>query len=99
MPYRIEYSPRAFGHLEALTARNRAIIHAEVQRQLTDQPDVATRIRKVLKANALAVRELRIDVFRVYYDVMTDPDPVVKIRAIGVETGNQVFIAGKEVTL
>ncbi len=51
-----------------------------------------------MKANDLAVWELRVDRFRVYYDVVTDPELVVKIRAIGVKTGNQVLIAGKEVT-
>ncbi|MBI4203359.1 MAG: hypothetical protein HY532_09640 [Chloroflexi bacterium] len=98
MMYRIEYSPRAVDHLQGLTARNRAIVHGEVQRQLVDQPDVPTRNRKLLRANELAVWEMRIDTFWVYYDVQAEPETVVKIRAIGVKRGNQIFIAGKEVT-
>lgn len=46
---------------------------------------------------ALSIR-LALLTICVYYDVVTDLEPVVKIRAICVKTGNQVFIAGKEGT-
>lgn len=96
MPYRIEYSPDAEGHLRALTARQQAVVLDTVDRQLIHQPIVETKNRKPMRPNPVAPWELRIGNLRVYYDVEEEPVPVVYIRAIGVKEHNRVRI-GKEV--
>lgn len=96
MPYRIDYSPEAEGHLRALTARQQAIVLDTVDEQLAYQPSVETRNRKPMRPNPVAPWELRIGALRVYYDVEEDPEPVVCIRAVGVKERNRVRI-GKEV--
>lgn len=90
MPFHISYSPDAEDHLRSLTARERAIILQMVDKQLLHQPTVAMRNRKPMRDNPLAFWELRIGDFRVYYDVVEDPEQVVHIRAVGVKRRNRV---------
>jgi mRNA-degrading endonuclease RelE of RelBE toxin-antitoxin system len=59
------------------------------------QPGHVTRNRKRLRPNRLAEWELRIDTFRVFYDLDTE-HAVVKIEAIGDKRGNRLFIRGEE---
>jgi len=96
LPYRIEYSPEAEGHLRFLTARQRAAVLDGVDEQLVHEPMIETRNRKPMRPNPLAPRELRIGNLRVYYDVEEEPEPVVHIRAVGIKERNRVRI-GKEV--
>jgi mRNA-degrading endonuclease RelE of RelBE toxin-antitoxin system len=96
LPFRIEYSPDAEGHLRALTARQQAIVMDAVDQRLTYEPTVETRHRKPMRPNPVAPWELRIGNLRVYYDVEEQPEPVVSVRAVGVKERNEVRI-GKEV--
>ena len=68
--------------------------------QLADQPEVATRHRKRMRANPVAPWELRVGDFRVFYDVATPADekadPEVVILAIGVKRHNRTWIGGEE---
>ncbi len=96
MAYRIDYSPDAEDHLRELTASQRALVLDGVDEQLTYQPTVETRNRKIMRPNPLAPWELRIGQLRVYYDVEEEPDPVVVILAVGIKVRNRVWI-GKEV--
>ncbi len=95
MPYAIEYSPDAEGHLRFLTARQQTIVLDTVDEQLTHQSMVETRNRKPMRPNPLAPWELRIGVLRVYYDVEDTPQPKVSIRAVGIKERNRVRIAGE----
>lgn len=88
--YYIEYSPDTEDHLRSLTARQRAIVLDTVEKQLAYQPTVETRNRKQMRSNPLAPRELRIGNLRVYYDVEEEPEPVVKIRAVGIKDRNYI---------
>jgi len=99
LPYRIEYSPDAEGHLLALTARQRASVLDGVEKQLTHQPTTETRNRKPMRPNPLAPWELRLGNLRVYFDVKDKPEAVVFVRAVGTKLGNRVRIAGKEIEL
>jgi mRNA-degrading endonuclease RelE of RelBE toxin-antitoxin system len=67
-----------------------------VDQQLTHEPNVETRNRKLMRANPVAPWELRVGDIRVYYDVGED---VVVVVAIGVKRRNQVYIGGKAVNL
>ncbi len=99
MPYAIEYLPDAIEHLEALDANQRAVLFDGVREQLTHQPAVATRNRKRMRANPLALWELRAGSLRAYYDVQEQPTPMVRIVAVGIKEGNRVRIGGKVVQL
>ena len=96
MPYRIDYSPEAEDHLRVLTARQQETALDAVDEQLTYQPTVETRNRKLMRPNPLAPWELRIGQLRVYYDVEEEPEPVVVILAVGIKERNLVRI-GREV--
>lgn len=96
MPYRIEYSPDAETHLRALTARQQAIVLDAVDAQLSHQPTVETKNRKPMRPNPVAPWELRIGHLRVYYDVESEPEAVVFVRAVGLKLRHRVRI-GKEV--
>jgi ATP-dependent DNA helicase RecQ len=99
LPYRIEYSPEAEGHLRALTARQRSIVLYAVEEQLGHERKVETRNRKPMRPNPIAPWELRIDPLRVYYDVQEEPEQVVKVRAVGIKDRNQVRIGGEVIEL
>jgi len=94
--YRIEYAPEAERHLRLLTARQRAIVQDEVQRQLGYQPQVETKNRKRMRTNSLAPWELRVREFRVYYEVVGRTAGVVHVLAIGIKLHDKVHI-GKEI--
>ncbi len=99
MAYKVEYSPDAEDHLRALTARQRVTVLDEVDMQLQHQPTVETRNRKKMRPNPVAPWELRVGNLRVYYDVEEEPEPTVKILAVGIKERNQVRIGGKVVKL
>ena len=48
-----------------------------------------------MRPNPLASWEFRIGSLRVYYDVEDDPEPQVKIVAVGIKRGNRVYIGGE----
>ena len=96
--YRIEYSPEAIDHLRTLTVRQRALVIDAVERQLAHQPTAETVNRKPMRPNPLAPWELRIGVLRVYYEV-TDGEPLVLIRGVGIKQRHQVLFGGKEIAL
>ena len=95
MPYRVVWYPDTHAHLRALTARQRPIVFDEVEEQLTHEPTTETRNRKEMRPNPLASWELRIGDLRVYYDVTEEPQTVTVV-AVGIKTGNRVFIGGEE---
>jgi mRNA-degrading endonuclease RelE of RelBE toxin-antitoxin system len=99
VPYSIEYSPEALDHVEALTARQQAIVVGTVDQQLRFQPMVETRNRKPMRPNPLAPWELRIGTLRVYYDIDDAPEPIVYIRAVGIKRRNRVRIGGEEIQI
>lgn len=98
MPYRIALSKTSLFHLQAFTAREQKIIRDAVTEQLSYEPTSPTRNRKEMRPNLLAVWELRLGNFRVYYDVDQE-ESIVDIRAIGTKEGNHVRIGGEIVEL
>ena len=94
--YRIEFSPEAENHLRELTSRQQATVLDAVEEQLQHEPTEETRNRKPMRPNPIAPWELRIGDLRVYYDVETEPEQIVFVRAVGIKERNRVRI-GKEV--
>ena len=95
MAFAIIYSPEAVDHLKALPKATRARVVDQVEEQLTHEPKLPTRKRKVLRRNPIAPWELRLGNVRVFYDVQDEPAPLVKIAAVGIKQHNQLWI-GKE---
>ena len=79
---------------EFKTYENRRIIGA-IEKQLLHQPTQETRNRKRLRPNQLAEWELRIEKFRVFYDV-DEQEQRVKIEAVGYKKGSQLIIHGEK---
>ena len=98
MSYRIAFSRISLSHLQAFTTREQKMIKNALIEQLSYEPTVPTRNRKEMRPNLLAVWELRIGDFRVYYDV-DEEESIVDIRAVGIKEGNQVRIGGEIIEL
>jgi len=95
MAFLIIYSPEALEHLEALPKATQTLVVDQVDEQLTQEPMLPTRKRKVLRPNPVAPWELRLGDIRVFYSVQDQPAPLVKIAAVGIKQHNQLWI-GKE---
>ena len=100
MNHEIILSPAALDHLSALTARQRRMVLDAIEIHLTHQPTTPTRRRKPLRPNPLASWELRVDQFRVYYQVeSTNTEDIIYVIAVGKKVRHRVLIAGVEVEL
>ena len=82
-----------------LTAGQRSIVADAVRTQLLYEPVRETRNRKPLRPNPLAPWELRAGSLRAFYEVVGEEKGVVNILAIGIKTGNRLFIAGEEIRI
>ena len=98
MSHEVRFSRDAERQLGDLDARDRKIVLEAIEEQLTHQPAVPTRHRKLLRENPLADWELRVGEYRVFYDIEGDP-AIVTILAIGVKSHNTLRIEGKEIQL
>jgi len=96
--FTIGFTPEASDDLQELRKFDQTLILDALDVQLVHQPGDETRKRKKLRPNQLAEWELRIDNFRVFYDIMTDANQV-KIVAIGEKRGNKLYIRGQEYEL
>ena len=88
----------ALADLEFLKKFEQRYVVSMIEQHLSSEPATPTRKRKLLRPNDLATWELRLGVFRVFYEV--DPqDMIVWIKAIGRKEHNCLLIRGKEVPL
>jgi mRNA-degrading endonuclease RelE of RelBE toxin-antitoxin system len=85
-------------HLRTLSSRQQRTVLVGIEKQLTHEPSVVTRNRKLMRPNPLASWELRIGNLRVYYDV-EEEERIVYILAIGLKDRNQVRIGKEVITL
>ena len=104
MPYEVQFADTAIGHLAALTARERSTVVDAIEDQLSHEPLVETRNRKLLRPNPIASWEPRVGALRVFYDVASRERPagtsaVVRILAVGKKEHNVLRIGGKVVDL
>src|SRR2546425_8017164 len=96
--FTIDLSDDALEEVRQFRKRDSTTIFDEIELQLTYQPDVETRNRKPLRAHPLGEWELRVDKFRVFYDIDTE-NKTVLVKAVGVKIGNKLFIRGEEFPL
>jgi hypothetical protein len=104
VPYEIQFADTAIDHLAELTARERSMAIDAIEAQLSTEPVVETRKRKLLRPNPIASWELCVGALRVFYDVATLAPPagaaaVVRILAVGKKEHNVLRIGGKVVEL
>jgi mRNA-degrading endonuclease RelE of RelBE toxin-antitoxin system len=100
MPFEIEFTATAADHVRAYQKFEQQIVLEAIAEQLAHEPTAETRNRKRLGENELSDWELRIQKFRVFYDViLEDNRRVVKIKAVGHKEHNILYIGGKEVQL
>lgn len=87
MPFNIEITEPAYDELQAIKSFYRTQVIDAIDEQLTHEPTVETKNRKVLvgvRANfehAEPVWELRVGQYRVYYDV-DEESITVNVRAV-----------------
>lgn len=96
--YEVRFSEDAERHLKGFSARDRGTILDSVEEQLVHQPTVVTRNRKLLRQNPTAAWELRVQEFRVLYNV-EETIVTVFVVAIAVKDGNKYVVEGQEFQL
>jgi mRNA-degrading endonuclease RelE of RelBE toxin-antitoxin system len=96
--FQLIFTDSAFEDLGYFRKPDRQRILSVAEARLSFEPDCPTRHRKVLRPNPLAVWELRVGDFRVFYDV-DDAAGEVRIAAVGLKVGNRLLIRGREVGL
>ena len=97
--HRIDYAESVVDHLKRLGAHDRAIVIDAIEEQLSFAPSTQTRNRKRMEENSLGADfELRIRMFRVYYEIDADAH-VVSVLAVGYKIRNRVVIGGEEIDL
>lgn len=99
MKFEIDFTPTAASHVRAYRKFEQQIILDAIEEQLQYEPTTETRNRKRLGENELSDWELRVDNYRVFYDVLIEDSSIVKIKAVGHKEHNTLYVGGKEVQL
>jgi mRNA-degrading endonuclease RelE of RelBE toxin-antitoxin system len=100
MTYDIRFTDIAAGHVRSYRKFEQRVILDAIQDQLACEPATETRNRKRLGQNELSDWELRVEEFRVFYDIVVEESQqIVKIKAVGHKEHNRLFIGHKEVQL
>lgn len=96
--FQIKFTEDAIEDLRRFKKVERKQIVTELESGLTHEPAVETRDRKRLRPNQLAEWELRIDRFRVFFDIDQE-NRLIKIVAVGYKIGSRLFIHGRQYQL
>src|SRR5262245_55601809 len=100
MAFEIDFTQTAADHIGGYRKFDQKIILDGIEQQLVHEPLTETRSWARLGPNELADWELRVEKFRVFYDVdVGDERSAVKIKAVGHKEHNTLFVAGREVRL
>jgi mRNA-degrading endonuclease RelE of RelBE toxin-antitoxin system len=97
MPFSIRLTESAIEDLDYFRKNEREIIAEGIALFLTHDANVETRRRKPLRPNRMAPWELRIDDYRVFYELEGENE--VKVIAVGHKVHNDLYIRGKKVKL
>ena len=96
--FQVEMTETALEHLAAYRRFEVNVILDAIKTQLPHQALQETRNRKPLRENPLADWELRVEEYRVFYEVDAEKG-VVRIVAIGHKEHNRLFVGGEEIEL
>jgi mRNA-degrading endonuclease RelE of RelBE toxin-antitoxin system len=95
MRFDIGFTPEALEDVQLFRKGDRTRIVKAIEDQLSHEPASETRNRKRIRPNQTAEWELRVDRFRVFYDI-EDLAHLVKVEAVGHKRGSRLFIHGEE---
>ena len=95
MRFDIVFTPEALEDLRLFKKGERTRIIEALEEQLSHEPNNETRNRKRLRPNQTAEWELRVDRFRVFYDI-EELAHLVKVEAVGYKRGSRLFVHGEE---
>jgi len=96
--YNIEFASEALEDLKSFRRFEQQKIISGIDDQLQYEPTKETRNRFRMRPNEIAAWELRIEQYRVFYDV-EETVQIVRIEVIGFKSGNQLFVRGKRRSL
>ena len=96
--FQILLSGDASQHLSEFRKYDQQKIRTAIRTQLTEEPGRKSRNRKLLRPNPLAEWELRVGIYRVFYDI-DEADGLVKVKAVGHKEGSKLLVHGKEFKL
>ncbi len=96
--FTIEFTQTATEHLASYEKSARNVILDAIAGQLVYQAAEESRNRKLLRPNPLADWELRVQKYRVFYDISPD-EGIVRIVAVGHKEHNRLFVGGEEIEL
>jgi addiction module RelE/StbE family toxin len=96
--FELEFTESAIEDLRYFKKAEQNLILDSVEQQVSQEPLTVTKNRKQLRPNDISTWELRIDKYRVFYDVNIEEDLVI-IKAVGWKEHNQLFIRSKEFEL
>ncbi|HEX9733914.1 MAG TPA: type II toxin-antitoxin system RelE/ParE family toxin [Thermoanaerobaculia bacterium] len=96
--FKIDITRTAYGHLASFQQYDRNRIFDGIKDQLTHQPNLEARNRKELRDNPIADWELRIDPFRIFYEV-DEESRVVTIVGVGIKERDKLIIDGEEIRI
>jgi mRNA-degrading endonuclease RelE of RelBE toxin-antitoxin system len=96
--FAIELTTPAYRHLEALRRYDRNRVLDAIKQHLQLHPDQETWNKKLLRENPLADWELRVQPFRVFYEVNASEN-TVRVVGIGVKERDKLFVGGVEIEI
>jgi mRNA-degrading endonuclease RelE of RelBE toxin-antitoxin system len=100
MKFDIAFTRTASDHVRSYRKFEQRIIFEAIDEQLSHEPTTETRNRKRLSESELSDWELRVQDFRVFYDVLVEGDVrLVKIKAVGHKEHGVLRIGDREVQL
>jgi mRNA-degrading endonuclease RelE of RelBE toxin-antitoxin system len=98
MTFMLTFTDSALADLDYFKKYEQGIIVDTIDQHLLHEPAVETRNRKGPEPNPIAQWELRIGLYRVFYDLNLN-EQMVTIKAIGWKEHNKLYIRGKEYVL
>ena len=96
--FQVAFTPSAFDDINWFRQYEQNIIFDKIEEQLRYEPDVETRNKKRLRPNQVSEWELRVETFRVFYDVDAVAN-AVEVRMVCHKEGNKLLVRGKEYAL
>lgn len=96
MEYSINITPDAQDDIRYFKAYEQRIITRSIREFLIRDARIETSRRKPLEPNQLGTWELRIDIYRIFYDIEA---ATVYITAVGYKDHNDLYIRGRKVKI
>jgi mRNA-degrading endonuclease RelE of RelBE toxin-antitoxin system len=96
MAYAVIIKPNATGDIQYYRVNEQRIIIDAIKAHLRDKPDEMSKRKKRLRPNQIAPWELRIDIYRVFYEI---EGMNVHVVSVGHKVHNKLYIRGKEVDI